>query len=148
MSTPAALQLNAATQAAARLRLVGARLVRTIRQHGAAGLTPSQLSALANLEDVGPVRISTRAAYEAVGASAATRVAASLEELGYLTRGDDPDDKRACVVELTARGRDVLTELWDERAIGISARLEALTPSERTTLEQALGVLEKVARDT
>ena len=148
MSAPASPHVDAGTQSAARLRLVVARLARTIRQHGAAGLTPSQLSALATLEDVGPVRISTLASYEVVGASAATRVVASLEELGYLTRGDDPDDKRACVVELTARGRDVLTELWDERAVGISARLEALTSSERATLERALGVLEKVARDT
>ena len=148
MSTYASLHVDAPSQAAARLRLVVARLARTIRQHGAAGLTPSQLSALATLEDVGPMRISTLAAHEVVGASAATRVVATLEELGYLTRADDPDDKRACVVELTPRGRRVLAELWDERAIGISARLEALSPSEWATLQRALSVLEKIARDT
>jgi hypothetical protein len=41
----------------------------------------------------------------------------------------------------------VLTSLWSERTIGLSSRLERLTPAERARLDQALPALEKLARD-
>ena len=132
---------------AARLQVVVSRLMRAIRQHGAAGLTPSQMSALATVESSGPVRISHLASQESVGAPAATRVVASLEELGLLQRADDPDDKRACLVELTDEGRRMIEDLWNERTLGISSRLTALNAHEREILEEALPVLEKIARD-
>jgi DNA-binding MarR family transcriptional regulator len=118
------------------------------RQHGSVGLTQSQVSALASIEELGPMRISALAGHESVGVSVATRVATSLEELGYLKRADDPEDKRACLVELTDAGRSVIAALWIGRTTGISSRLERLTSDERERLEVALPVLEKLARDS
>ena len=69
---------NADAETAARLRLVISRLARAVRQHGSAGLTPSQVSALATLEEYGPMRMSEIAARELIGASVATRVVANL----------------------------------------------------------------------
>jgi DNA-binding MarR family transcriptional regulator len=134
-------------EVAARLRLMTMRLGRAPRHEGTMGLTPSQASALATVEEYGPLRISALAAHESVGAPVATRVVSSLEELGFLVRTDDPDDKRACLVALTPFGREQLTTLWNERAKGLSERLERLTPSERARIEAALPVLEKVTRD-
>lgn len=138
---------DAAFASAARLRLVLVRLVRALRSHGTIALTPSQTSALATFEEFGPMRASTLASHESVGAPVATRVVASLEELGLVARRDDPEDKRASLVELTADGRDLLATLWSERTTGLSSRLERLTPAERARLEAALPALEKMARD-
>jgi len=135
------------TAVAARLRLVLVRLVRAMRRHGSIALTQSQLSALATLEELGPLRISSLAALESVGPSVATRVVASLEDEGYLLRSDDPIDKRASVVELSPKGRDVLANLWIERTIGLSSRIDRLTKAERDSLEAVLPILEKLARD-
>jgi DNA-binding MarR family transcriptional regulator len=77
----------------------------------------------------------------------ATRVVASLEELDLLTRTDDPDDKRASLVELSEHGHEVLSAIWSERTIGLSSRVERLTAAERSRLELALPALEKLARE-
>ncbi|HEV3267503.1 MAG TPA: MarR family transcriptional regulator [Acidimicrobiales bacterium] len=132
---------------AARLRMALVRLARTLRRHGDPGLSPSQISALATVEEFGPMRISTLATYEAMGAPAATRVVASLEELRLFERSDDPDDKRASVVKLSDVGRATLAKLWNERTIGLSSRLERLTAKERAAIDAALPALEKLVRD-
>ena len=132
---------------AARLRLVMFRLARALRHEGSTALSPSQVSALASVDEFGPLRISALATLESVGAPVATRIVASLEELDLLKRTDDPDDKRASLVELSDHGRDVLAALWSERTIGLSSRLERLSPAERTRLELALPALEKLTRE-
>lgn len=132
---------------AARLRFVLVRLVRTLRRAGQSTLTASQVSALATAEDFGPLRISALATHEAMDPSVATRVVASLEVLGLLRRTDDPEDKRASLVDLSESGRRALSELWSERTLGLTSRLERLTQEERHAIEAALPALEKLARD-
>jgi DNA-binding MarR family transcriptional regulator len=143
----AALESEQSLETAARLRLVLVRLARALRHQGSTALTPSQLSALATLEEIGPLRISALATVESVGAPVATRVVASLEELQLIERTNDPEDKRACLVELTGLGRQTLLTVWGERTIGLSSRMDRLTPGERSKLEAALPALEKIARD-
>jgi len=133
---------------AARLRLVMFRLARALRHQGTTALSPSQVSALASVDEFGPLRISALATLESVGAPVATRIVASLEELDLLNRTDDPVDKRASLIELSDHGRDVLGALWSERTIGLSSRLELLSPAERNRLELALPALEKLARES
>jgi DNA-binding MarR family transcriptional regulator len=133
---------------AARLRLVMFRLARALRHQGSTALSPSQVSALVSIDEVGTLRISALAALESVGAPVATRIVSTLEELDLLKRTEDPDDKRASLVELSDHGRDVLSALWSERTIGLSSRLERLTPAERNRLELALPALEKLARES
>ena len=123
------------------------RLARALRHQGSTALSPSQVSALSSVDEFGPLRISALAALESVGAPVATRVVASLEELDLLTRTEDPDDRRASLVELSEHGRSVLGALVSERTIGMRARLERLTPAERARVGAALPALEKLARD-
>jgi DNA-binding MarR family transcriptional regulator len=124
------------------------RLVRALRHQGSTALTPSQISALATLEELGPLRISALATVESVGAPVATRVVATLEELGLIGRTVDVDDKRAWLVELTDLGRATLATVWGERTVGLSSRIDRLSSAERSKLEAALPALEKIARDS
>lgn len=138
---------NVDTSSGARLRLALSRVLRALRRHGESALTATQVSALSTLEDFGAMRISAIATYESLGAPAATRVVASLEELGLVLRTSDPEDKRASLIDLTDHGRSTLSELWRERTVDIDTMLERLTPKERATIEAALPALEKIARD-
>ena len=133
---------------AARLQLIVGRLMRTIRQHAAAGLSPSQVSALVTVDECGPLRISTLATRESLGAPAATRVVATLEEAGLVTRCADPDDKRASLISLTRSGGETLTALRSQRTSGVGAQLDALSDVERRLLERALPVLEKISQES
>ena len=134
-------------ETAARLRLVISRLARAVRQHGAAGLTPSQVSALATIEEFGPIRMSDLAGYELIGAPVATRVVSSLQELGLVQKAHGSTDGRVSLIELSDAGRDTLGELWSERAAGLTARIERLQPEQVAVLTAALPVLEMLVRD-
>ncbi len=147
MRVPSGILTRSQSQTAAELRLVIGRLIRSIRQHNAGGLTASQVSALATIEEFGPIRISDLATRESVGAPVATRLTTSLEELGLVSRVPDSLDKRACLVELNASGQKVLKNLWEQRTIGINQRIQSLSRSEMKILNAALPILDKLSKN-
>jgi len=102
---------------------------------------------MATIEDLGPIRISELASRESIGASVATRLTTSLEELGYIKRIQDAHDRRACFVEITTAGHRVLRNLWESRVEGINERIQKLTGSEIEVLNAALPILEKLAKE-
>lgn len=132
---------------AARLRFVLIRLTRALRRESRSTLTASQVSALATLEELGPMRISALAMIESMDPSVATRVVAGLESIGLVERQVDPEDKRASLVDLSAVGRRQLLDLWNERTHELNERLDLLSDAERRTIEAALPALEKLTRD-
>jgi DNA-binding MarR family transcriptional regulator len=106
-------------------------------------------SVLATLRDTGPRRITALAATEAIAQPSATTLVGRLERDGLVRREPDPDDASAVRVHLTAEGRERLTAMRAQRAAAVDARLAALTPEERATLESALPVLDKlIERET
>jgi len=141
-------QIVSNPEIAARLRLAITRLARVMRQHGGAGLTPSQLSALATIEDLGPIRMSELAAKENVSAPVATRVIASLQELGYIERIKDGSDGRACLIDLSKEGQRFAKRLWGERTAGLSLRIQNLSTDDLERLQDALPVLESLSHET
>jgi len=138
---------DTASVSAARLRFVLIRLTRALRRESRSTLTASQVSALATLEELGPMRISTLATHESMDPSVATRVVAGLESLGLVERRMDPDDKRASLVDLSDVGRRQLLDLWSQRTHELTTRLDVLSDAERLTIEAALPALEKLTRD-
>lgn len=130
---------------AARLRLALGRLSRRLRQHGVQGLTASQVSTLASVETLGAVRLGDLAAYEGVTAPTQSRLVATLEVQGLLTRTADPDDKRATRLDITAEGRRRLEQLRNERSAFLVERLGLLSLAQRQHLIAALDALEALA---
>jgi DNA-binding MarR family transcriptional regulator len=129
-------------ETAARLRVAVARLARQLRQHSPGGLSPSQWSAMATVEDKGRLRIGDLADREGVSAPTATRLVASLEELGLLSRTTDPADRRTAYVALTDAGREKLEWARVVRTASLSERLSQLPEADVRRLIELLPLLE------
>jgi DNA-binding MarR family transcriptional regulator len=130
---------------AARLRVAVLRLSRRLRKHDLAGLTPSQLSALATIGKSGPIRLGDLAMAERVAPSTLTRLVNYLETQGYVGRETAPADARAYLVTVTDQGRDVLERIKQEATNLLTDILLTLPEDQRAALAAALPALEHLA---
>ncbi len=128
-----------------RLRVALARLSRRLRRHELAGLTPTQLAALATVGTSGPMRLGDLAAAEGIAPSTLTRLVTALEDSGYVRRLPDPSDARASTLAITPHGQEALERIRTESTLMLTASLELLTPAQRSALAEALPVLEQLA---
>ena len=126
---------------AAEIKLLVGRLARRLRQEGTAGLTPSQLSALASVDRLGPLQLGDLARVESVAPPTLTRSVARLEEQGLVRRRQDPDDARAVLVQVTPAGRRALRELRRARVAFLAERLGTLSREERFVVARAVRLL-------
>jgi len=85
-TTPDEADRDAPAVDVTRLRVALARLARRLRKHELAGLTPTQLAALATVERSGPMRLGDLAAAEGIAPSTLTRLVTALEESGLVRR--------------------------------------------------------------
>lgn len=105
------------------------------------GLDRNELDALLRLGDAGDggLRLCELAAPSRLTQPSVSRLVARLERRGWVTRRDDPDDRRGTRVMLTVRGVDLV-----HRAVGAHAAcleewlLGPLTPEEQQVLTAAL----------
>jgi DNA-binding MarR family transcriptional regulator len=128
-----------------RLRVALARLSRRLRRHELAGLTPTQLAALATVGTSGPMRLGDLAAAEGIAPSTLTRLVTALEESGYVRRFPDPSDARASTLAITPHGQEALERIRTESTLLLTKSLDLLTPAQRSALAEALPVLEQLA---
>lgn len=129
---------------AAALRLGVTRLARILRQQSDAGLTPTQLAALATLDRSGPMPIGTLAEIEQIGAPTATKIVDKLHAAGFVERTADPDDRRITRVDASASGRALLAETRARKTAWLTTRLGDLSPAELATLADAAAVLDRL----
>ncbi len=132
---------------AGRLRLAVVRLSRRLRQEAEAGITPSQLSALATVDRRGPISLRELAAAERVGASTLTRIVAALEDQGLIERVTDPTDRRSALAHVTPVGAKLLNRARDRGARLLADRIKRLTPEDAAALAAALPLLEALLEE-
>jgi DNA-binding MarR family transcriptional regulator len=130
---------------AARLRVEIGRLTRQTRQHSRGDFTPSQVSALASLDQRGPMRLGELARVECIAPPTLTKIVALLETNGLVERSVDPDDRRSAVVALTRAGRSALTRIRSERTAFLAERIARLTPADRARLGDAIDLITRLA---
>jgi len=128
-------------QVAAELRLVVGRLARKLRDHSPSGLTPTQLSALANIDEYGPLRLTALAAREAIAPPTASRAVDGLVGHGLVTREPDPDDARSTILRVSPLGDEFLARWRQSRDALLAARLAAFDPAAVARLAQTLPLL-------
>ena len=143
MTAPTATRTHAAL--ATELRIVISRLSRQLRHETVGTLTLSQWSALAAVETAGPVRIGDIAEHEHVSAPTATRLVASLEDAGLVSRTVDDDDRRSALIRIAEPGRRALAEVRRKRTEALAARLAGWSDDDLVSLSQALPLLERLA---
>lgn len=127
---------------AVRLRLSVTRLGRRLRSQVDDGVSPSQLSALASVARRGPLTLGELSSVERVKPPTMTRIVASLEEAGLVSRTTDQLDRRVARVDLTDGGRRLLASSRSRKDAYLATRLSALSPQDRAALCRAVDALE------
>lgn len=135
---------EADAELAARLRLSVMRLARRLRQEADADVTASQLSALASLAWRGPLTLGELSAAERVKPPTMTRIVASLEDLGLVTRTVDPADRRVARVAVSTTGERLVERSRHRKDAYLAARLGALGADDRAALAAAVDAIERL----
>ncbi len=130
--------------AAYRLAMAVTRLTRRMRR-ARAGISPSQLSALTTIARLGPLRLGELATQEMVSPPTLTRVVATLEERGVVTRRADPTDARSSLIEANADGLRLLAEVGEEFVGMLGVAIGLLPADDRERLRAALPAIEHLA---
>lgn len=143
--------LSAATtseaELASRLRLAVTRLARRLRTQLPGELSPSQLATLATVERLGPITLGELSTAERVKPPTMTKIVACLEELGLVSRTVDQSDRRVARVEATASGLAFLEDSRQQKDAYLAQRLRTLSADDRTALEHAAAVLERILEE-
>lgn len=117
-------------------------LLRVIEE---SGLSMTQCKALLELGGLGrgtePRQMSDLAEAFGVSAPSMSRAVDALVRAGLATRVEDPDDRRARRVEITAKGRQLVDTLFVVRQAGMEAFATTLTSAQRRKLDAAVDLL-------
>jgi DNA-binding MarR family transcriptional regulator len=132
------------SELAERLRVSVGRLARRLRQQSLGGLTPSQASVLATLDNHGSMSMSLIAEHESIARPSATGIVGRLVEKGLVERSADPDDLRLAIVVITTSGETLLEDRRRERTAYLTRRIERLTGEDRVVLLRAVEILERL----
>ncbi|MFT4188064.1 MAG: MarR family transcriptional regulator [Aeromicrobium sp.] len=128
-----------------RLAAAVARLNRRLRQERHSELTPSQLSLLGTLRELGTTTPGAIAAHEKVRPPSITRALSCLQDEGLVRRETHPDDGRQVLVSVSEEGERVLAEERGRRDAWLHVRLRELDARERAVLREAAAIMTRLA---
>jgi DNA-binding MarR family transcriptional regulator len=130
-----------------RLHSAAIHLLRRVRREDdSSGLPAPQLSALSVIVFAGPITLGALAKAEQVRPPTVTRLVAELDKRGLVSLEAGTDDRRVTRVTPTARGTQLLQEGRRRRVAALANDLSQLTRAERSLLQQALPIVERVVR--
>jgi DNA-binding MarR family transcriptional regulator len=130
---------------AGRLHSAAIHLLRRVRvQDAAAGIGPARLSALSVIVFAGPLSLQDLARAEQVRPPTMSRIVDGLEAAGLVRRRVNEQDRRALLIEATAKGVALLKEGQRRRVGFLAAQLAKLSGSELADLERSLRALGKI----
>ncbi|MFE6735231.1 MarR family winged helix-turn-helix transcriptional regulator [Microbacterium sp. NPDC057650] len=121
MSSPEQTLLASLTHLMARWSSAGTQAA--VAADAGVQIDPVDLPPLYMLGLEGPARASDLAAALRISRPTATKQLNRLAAAGYIERVPDPDDRRASIVRLSARGVEVHARLVDQGVVMVSAAL-------------------------
>ncbi|HEY5730370.1 MAG TPA: MarR family transcriptional regulator [Anaerolineales bacterium] len=111
------------------------------------GLSIPQFSILMQLHHKGACGMSEISERFEVTPAAASQLVDKLVQSGMLQREEDPHDRRAKLLNLTDKGRELIKQGFEERYRWMDQLSGRLTEAERVQISEALDILSRVARD-
>jgi DNA-binding MarR family transcriptional regulator len=109
-------------------------------------LTWSQVTTLDRIVKEGPTTASALAQAEHVRRQSMAETIAALRANGLISSGPDPSDARKSLIQVTAKGQELLTTIPAVRAAWLNTVIsESLTTEERQTLSKAAALMNRMA---
>jgi len=110
------------------------------------GLSMPQFSILMQLHYKGPCGLSQISERFDISAAAASQLAEKLVQSGYLERAEDPNDRRAKNLKLSANGAKLVEDGIQERYRWMDELATGMKPEDRAKVVEALTILTQAAR--
>jgi DNA-binding MarR family transcriptional regulator len=79
--------------------------------------------------------------------AAASQLVDKLVQSGLIQREEDPNDRRAKLLNLTEKGRQFIQKGVEERYRWVDRLAAKLTPEERAKVDEALQIMTQAARE-
>jgi len=111
------------------------------------GLSMHQVSLMMQLNYRGACGMSEISEWFNVTPAAASQLVDKLVQSGYIQREEDPNDRRAKLLNLTDKGREVIQQGFEERYRWVGELTERLTEEERVQISEALDIMTRAAQD-
>ena len=110
------------------------------------GLSMPQFSILMQLHYKGPCGMSEISERFDVSAAAASQLVDKLVQAGYIERTEDPSDRRAKLLKLSAKGAKLVDDGIQERYRWMDELTSRLSAADQTKISEALSMLTEEAR--
>ena len=111
------------------------------------GLSMSQFSILMQLHHKGPCGLSEISERFDVTAAAASQLVDKLVQAGYLARTEDPTDRRAKLLTLSDKGKELINQGTEERHRWMDDLAATLSADDQKKVAEALAILTKAVRN-
>jgi MarR family transcriptional regulator, organic hydroperoxide resistance regulator len=111
------------------------------------GLSMPQFSILMQLHHKGACGLSEISERFEVSPAAASQLVDKLVQSGYIQREEDPSDRRAKLLNLTEKGRELIRQGIDERYRWVEELAGKLTAEERMQVSEALNIMTRAAEE-
>ncbi len=130
-----------------KLHSTAIHLLRRVRvEDAASGIGPARLSALSVVVFGGPISLNDLARAEQVRPPTMSRIVDALEREGLARKTVNQQDRRAVVIEATAKGANVLQQGRRRRVRALAKSLSRLKRAERAEIERAIEAIQKALR--
>jgi DNA-binding MarR family transcriptional regulator len=112
-----------------------------------AGLSMPQFGLLMQMHHKGACGMSDVSERFEITPAAASQLVDKLVQSGLIQRVEDPHDRRAKLLSLTDKGRDLIQQGIEERYRWVDELSGKLTADERAQISEALDIMTRVAQD-
>jgi DNA-binding MarR family transcriptional regulator len=109
------------------------------------GLSMPQFSIMMQLYYRGACGMSEISERFSVTPAAASQLVDKLVQSGFIVREEDPNDRRAKMLNLTDKGRETIRLGMEERYRWVDALTERLSEAERLQVSEALDIMTRAA---
>jgi len=111
------------------------------------GLSMPQFSLLMQMHHKGACGMSQVSERFEITPAAASQLVDKLVQSGFVQRVEDPHDRRAKLLNLTDKGRDLIQQGIEERYRWVDELAGKLSAEERARISDALNILTRAAQD-